>query len=92
MDRAGTETAAGSGLMGILKDVWWLLGILMAAPLVLPGVENLLSGSYPWAVLFISLGAVVLFLPEYLRWRLLGGSSVLERVPLIGTRATKEAE
>lgn len=76
--------------MGILKDVWWLLGILMAAPLVLPGVENLLSGSYPRGALFIALGAVVLFLPEYLRWRLLGGRSILERVPLIGPRGTQQ--
>ena len=73
--------------MGILNQIWWLLGFLMAAPLLMAGVENVLSTDYPMGVLLLALGGVVLFLPEYLKWRLLGGGSLFERVPLIGTRA-----
>lgn len=78
--------------MGLLNDIWWLLGILMAIPLVVPGVENVLAGSYPRGGLFLALGAVVLFLPEYIRWRLLSGSSPFERVLLIGTQADQGEE
>ena len=78
--------------MGILNQIWWLLGFLMAAPLLLAGVENVLSSDYPLGVLLLALGGVVLFLPEYLRWRLLGGGSLFERVPLIGSRADRGEE
>lgn len=72
--------------MGLLNTIWWTLGILMAAPLVRLGVINLLANSYPRGVLFLAIGLIVLFLPEYVRWRLLGGSSPFERVPLVGAR------
>jgi hypothetical protein len=72
--------------MGILNQIWWLLGVLMAIPLAVPGVENVLAGSYPTGGLFLGAALVVLFLPEYLRWRLLGGSSPFERVPVVGAR------
>ncbi|MFB6299712.1 MAG: hypothetical protein ABEH65_05570 [Halobacteriales archaeon] len=78
--------------MGILNDIWWLLGVLMAAPLMVPGVEAVLAGSYPRGILWIGLGVVVLFLPEYLRWRLLGGSSLFERIPLIGSPSSGDEE
>ena len=70
--------------MGILNDVWWMLGVLMAAPLVIPGVDSVLAGSYPRGALFLALGGVTLFLPEFIRWRLLGGNSPFERIPLLG--------
>jgi len=78
--------------MGMLNDIWWMLGLLMAAPLMLPGVQNILAGSYPRGILFLALGAVALFLPEFIRWRLLGGSSPFERIPLIGTAADRGEE
>ena len=90
--RARPEPPPGTELMGILNDIWWLLGFLMAAPLVVPGVENVIDGSYPMGALLLALGTVVLFLPEYLRWRLLGGNSPFERVPLIGARADQGEE
>ena len=76
--------------MGLLNDIWWLVGVLMAVPLAVPGVQNVLAGSYPMGVLFLVLSAVVLFLPEYIRWRLLGGDSPFERIPLIGPRADRD--
>ena len=78
--------------MGILTDIWWMLGWLMAAPLLVPGVDNILAGTYPRGVLFLALGAVALFLPEFIRWRLLGGGSPFERIPLVGTPADQGGE
>lgn len=75
--------------MGILNDLWWLLGFLMAAPLVIPGAQNILAGNYPWGGVFLGLGLILLLMPEYLRWRLLGGNSVFERVPLLRSRANE---
>lgn len=72
--------------MGILNQIWWLLGFVMAVPLLMGGVDSVLSSNYPLGLLLLAAGGVVLFLPEYLRWRLLGGSSPFERVPLLGTR------
>jgi len=78
--------------MGILNDVWWLVGFLMAAPVAVPGVDNVLAGNYAIGGLFFVLAVLVLLLPEYLRWRLLGGSSPFERVPLIGARGERGEE
>lgn len=86
------ETASGTDLMGILNQLWWLLGFLMAVPLLMAGVGNVLAGSYSIGILFLSLGFGVLFLPEYLKWRFLGGSSPFERIRLIGSRANRDAE
>ncbi|NHN42127.1 hypothetical protein G9C85_10880 [Halorubellus sp. JP-L1] len=72
--------------MGILNDVWWLLGFLMAGPFLVPGAQSLIEGSYPTGALFLACGIGMLFLPEYIRWRLTGGNSVLERVPFLGSR------
>lgn len=72
--------------MGILSQLWWLVGVVMALPLIIPGVGLVGEGS-TWGVLLLTLGLVALFLPEYIRWRLLGGSSPFERVPLLGARA-----
>jgi len=72
--------------MGILNDLWWLAGIVMAAPFIVPGTESLLAGSYPRGLLFLFCGLGMLLLPEYLRWRLLGGSSPLEHLPVIGAQ------
>jgi len=78
--------------MGILNDVWWLMGIVMAGPFIVPGVDSVLSGSYPQGILFLAVGFGTLFLPEYLRWRLLGGDSVLAKVPLLPGPADEESE
>lgn len=86
LPRPRDETAAGTELMGILNQIWWLLGFLMAAPILITG-ERVLADNTLFGVLLLALGLAVLLLPEYLRWRLLGGSSPFERVPLIGTRA-----
>ena len=75
--------------MGILNQLWWLVGIVMAMPLLVPGVGLLNDGSQ-WGVLLLVLGLVALFAPEYIRWRLFGGSSPFERVPLLGTRADND--
>lgn len=72
--------------MGILNQIWWLLGFLMAAPLLVVGVQGVLAGNPSRGVLFLVLGVVALCLPEYLRWRILGGSSPFERVPLLRSR------
>lgn len=73
--------------MGILNTVWWTTGVLMAAPLVRLGVDSVLASSYPKGALFLAVGLLVLLLPEYVRWRLLGGSSPFERVPFVGPHA-----
>ena len=78
--------------MGILNQIWWLVGILMAAPILMAGVRSVLAGNTAPGVLFLALGAVALFLPEYLKWRLLGGSSPFERVPLVGSRTDQTEE
>lgn len=72
--------------MGILNDLWWLVGIVMAAPFIVPGTESILAGSYPRGIFFLFCGLGMLFLPEYLRWRLLGGGSPLEHLPMIGSQ------
>lgn len=90
--RGQNQSVPGIDLMGILNQVWWLLGFLMAAPFLMAGVGNVLAGNYPIGTLFLMVGAGVLFLPEYLKWRLLGGSSPFERIRLIGTRSNQEAE
>lgn len=77
--------------MGILNQLWWLVGVVMAMPLLIPGVGLLGDGSR-WGVLLLALGLVALFLPEYIRWRLLGGNSPFERVPLLGARADNGEE
>lgn len=77
--------------MGILNQLWWLVGVVMAMPLLIPGVGLLADGS-GWGVLLLVLGLVALFLPEYIRWRLLGGGSPFERVPLLGARADTSEE
>lgn len=92
MVRTGDEPPSCTDLMGILNQLWWLLGVVMAVPLMLPGVEHVLTGSYQWGVLFLALGLIALFLPEYIRWRLLGGNSPFDRVPLIGTRTDQGEE
>ena len=78
--------------MGIINTVWWTVGLLTAFPLVGLGVRSVLAERYPEAALFLGLGLLVLFLPEYIRWRLFGGGSVLERVPLFGTRGDDDGE
>ncbi len=78
---------SGTNLMGILNQLWWLVGLVMAIPLMLPGIENVLTGNYLWGALLIAFGLVALFMPEYIRWRLLGGSSPFERIPLLGAPA-----
>lgn len=78
--------------MGLLNDIWWVMGLLMAARVWYPGLENALAGNYPIAGLFFVLGLVALFLPEYIRWRLLGGNSPFERVPVVGARVGKGSE
>lgn len=78
--------------MGILNQIWWLLGFVMAAPLLVPGVGAVVAGNAPRAAMFLSLGLFVLLLPEYIRWQLLGGSSPFERVPLLSSRANQRTE
>lgn len=78
--------------MRIANQLWWLSGIMLAAPLVVPGAEYVLAGNHLWGALFLALGLFVLFVPEYIRWRWLGGSSPFERVPLLGTRGDQGEE
>lgn len=78
--------------MGLLNQIWWLIGFLAAVPLLVPGAQSIIEGGYPKGVLFLALGLVVLLLPEFIRWRLLGGRSVFERVPLIGSGAEQDEE
>lgn len=73
--------------MGILNQIWWLLGFLMAAPLVMAGIGPLVAGSFLKGGLFLALGLFALLLPEYIRWQVFGGSSPFERVPLLSSRA-----
>jgi hypothetical protein len=75
--------------MGILNQLWWVIGLVMALPLIVPGVGLVADGS-AWGALLVVLGLLALFLPEYIRWRLLGGSSPLERVPGLGPRPDGE--
>lgn len=76
--------------MGLLNQIWWLMGFLMAAPLLVIGSEGVLAGNLARGVLFLAVGVVALFLPEYIRWRILGGSSPFERVPVIGARGEQD--
>lgn len=78
--------------MRIVNQVWWLLGFLMAAPLLMSGVESVLASNYPLGVLLLASGGAVLFLPEYLKWRLVGGSSPFEWIPLIANRTDQTDE
>lgn len=87
----GLGTLPDRVLMGILNDVWWLVGIVMAGPFIVPGIDSVVAGSYPQGALFLSVGLGTLFLPEYFRWRLLGGESVLAGVPLLPGPADEDA-
>jgi hypothetical protein len=61
-----------------------LVDIVMAAPFIVPGTESVLAGSYHRGIFFCGLD--MLFVPEYLRWQLLGGNYPLEHLPLIGDK------
>lgn len=75
--------------MRIVEQIWWLLGALMAVPFVVPGVGKLTGGDVPMGLVFVGLGFAVLFLPEYVRWQLMGGNSPFNRVPFITSRAER---
>jgi hypothetical protein len=69
--------------MGLLNDIWWLSGFVLAAPLAVVGVDYLGRANPIMGGGFLALALAALLLPEYVRWRLFGGSSVLEKVPLV---------
>jgi hypothetical protein len=75
--------------MGILSDIWWFTGVLLALKPTMVGLRMLESGDAAVAAAWFVLALAALFLPEYIRWRLFGGRSVLERLPRVGVE--KEA-
>lgn len=76
--------------MGILGDLWWLSGLVLAAPLAVISVEYVGQGEQLWGAFFVLVALAALLLPEYIRWRLFGGSSVLARAPLVGGKVGEE--
>jgi hypothetical protein len=70
--------------MGLLNDLWWLSGLALAAPIAVVALEYFGGGDTLVGVAFVALALVALLLPEYVRWQLFGGSSVLEYIPGIG--------
>jgi hypothetical protein len=70
--------------MGLLNDLWWLSGFVLAAPVAVVGVEYFGRGNTVGAAFFLVVAVLALLLPEYVRWRVFGGGSVLERIPLLG--------
>ncbi len=73
--------------MGVLNQIWWLLGVMMAIPIAIPGVEAVFASDYQFGILLLAVALAVLLLPEYIKWRLVGGSSPFERVPFLTTSA-----
>lgn len=70
--------------MGLLNDIWWLSGFVLAAPVAVVAVEYLGRSEFVGGALFFLVAVAALLLPEYVRWRLFSGSSVLERLPFVG--------
>lgn len=70
--------------MGILSDLWWLSGIVMASSVAVAAVSSLTQGHTVLGVLLLGVALAALLLPEYVRWRLFGGRSVLEKIPGLG--------
>jgi len=76
--------------MGLLGDVWWLSGLVLAAPLAVVGLDFLSRERPLMGAAFMAVALAALLLPEYVRWRIFGGGSVLERIPGVGTAADEE--
>lgn len=76
--------------MGLLGDIWWLSGMVLAAPLAVVGMDYLGRQQPLMGAAFMAVALAALLLPEYVRWRIFGGGSVLERIPGIGAAADEE--
>lgn len=72
--------------MGLLSDIWWLSGVVFATPLAIVAVESLLREQWLLGTLFLALAGAMLLMPEYVRYRLAGGSEegFLASLPVIG--------
>jgi hypothetical protein len=71
--------------MGILNDLWWLSGFVLAAPLFVVGVDYLGQNEPVWGGFFLLIAVAALALPEYVRHTLFGGDErFLATVPGIG--------
>lgn len=70
--------------MGLLNDIWWLSGFVLAAPVAIVAVEYLGRSEYVGGAFFLLVALAALLLPEYVRWRLFGGGSILEKIPTVG--------
>lgn len=77
--------------MGLLNDIWWLSGIVMASSVAIAAVSSLRGGHQVLGAGLIVVALAALLLPEYVRWRLFGGSSILEHVPGVGGGDADEA-
>ena len=73
--------------MGLLNDLWWLSGFVLAAPLAIVGVDYLGQGNTMMGAFFLVVAVAALALPEYVRHQLFGGDeSFLATVPGLGRR------
>lgn len=72
--------------MGLLNDIWWLSGFVLAAPVAIVAVEYLGRSQWVGGAFFLLVALAALLLPEYVRWRLFGGRSVLQHIPGVGER------
>lgn len=79
--------------MGLLNDLWWLSGFVLAAPLAIVAVEFLGNGNLPMGIAFLVVAGLVLLLPEYVKRRMFGNAtSRLGSVPLVGGRFRDDEE
>jgi hypothetical protein len=72
--------------MGIVNDLWWLTGVLLAAKPALVGVRMVEGGDPLGATGWFALAVVALLLPEYVKRELFGGPPLLSSLPVVGGR------
>lgn len=76
--------------MGIVNDLWWLTGVLLAAKPALVGLRLIESGDPVGASGWLMLALVALALPEYVKRELFGGAPMLSSIPVVGGRFEEE--
>ena len=77
--------------MGIVNDLWWLTGVLLAAKPTLVGLRLVESGDPVGASGWLMLAVVALLLPEYVKRELFGGPPLLSSLPVVGGRFEEES-
>lgn len=60
--------------MGLLRSLWQLSTIVVAGPVAVVGLLNLIEGRYPTGVLFIGIAIAFAGVSEYAYARVTGGT------------------